>query len=66
MIGASYSSVSMPVSTVLQAFNLSMLSYASTSTHLSDKSLHPLFGRVVPADDGQVFEKKSRTTTGRI
>jgi len=54
MVGASYSEVSTPVSTVLQGHNISMLSYASTTATLSDKSRHPLFGRLVPSDIGQV------------
>lgn len=56
IIGASYSSVSTSVSKVAQAHNLSMISYASTSTELSDKSLHPLFARMVPSDEQQVIE----------
>jgi ABC-type branched-subunit amino acid transport system substrate-binding protein len=55
MVGASYSEVTSPVSTVLQGHNVSMLSYASTSAGLSDKRRHPLFGRLVPSDVGQVM-----------
>ena len=54
MVGASYSSVSKPVSSVLQTYNVTMLSYASTSIELSDKTKHPLFARLLPSDVGQV------------
>ena len=55
-MGASYSSVSTQVSQVLQSFNVSMLSYASTAISLSDRKVHPLFARLLPADDEQVYQ----------
>ena len=53
VVGASYSTVTQDVSTVLQTFNISMLSYAATSTELSKKKRHPLFARLLPSDDRQ-------------
>lgn len=55
VVGASYSSVSAKVSMILQAYNISAVSYASTAIELSDKQLHPLFARTVPSDIEQVF-----------
>eukprot|EP00095_Tigriopus_kingsejongensis_P012388 snap_masked-scaffold1132_size60346-processed-gene-0.1 protein:Tk12388 transcript:snap_masked-scaffold1132_size60346-processed-gene-0.1-mRNA-1 annotation:"GI14041" len=53
LIGASYSSVSVPVSMLAQAYNMSMLSYASTSGSLSDKQKHSTFARLLPSDTNQ-------------
>ena len=50
-----YSSVSITASKLLQAYNVSMISYASTGIQLSDKEQHPLFARTVPSDTGQVL-----------
>ena len=53
LVGASYSFVSTAISTVLQTYSVTMLSYASTAVGLSDKSKHPFFGRLLPSDVGQ-------------
>lgn len=55
LVGASYSSVSLAVSSVLQTYNVTMLSYASTAIELEDKQKHPLFARLVPSDVGQAM-----------
>ena len=61
VVGASYSTVTEEVSTVLQTFNISMLSYAATSTELSKKKRHPLFARLLPSDDRQASQLFSVT-----
>uniref|UniRef100_A0A0K2T2I7 Metabotropic glutamate receptor 4like [Chrysemys picta] n=1 Tax=Lepeophtheirus salmonis TaxID=72036 RepID=A0A0K2T2I7_LEPSM len=52
-VGCSYSSTSVEVSKILQAYNISMISYAATSKDLSNKFNHPLFGRTLPSDSAQ-------------
>ncbi len=66
LVGGSYSSVSIAVSSVLQSYNVSMLSYASTATQLSDKQSHPLFGRLVPSDDAQVSPQMQSSITSGV
>ena len=53
-VGASYTSVSVKISPVLQTFGIPMVSYASTSARLSDKNDHALFARVIPSDKDMV------------
>ncbi|XP_059089524.1 metabotropic glutamate receptor 2-like [Tigriopus californicus] len=53
VIGASYSSVTIPLSMVAQAYNVTMLSYAATSGYLSDKQRHSTFARLLPSDNNQ-------------
>ncbi|KAH0545837.1 metabotropic glutamate receptor 7-like isoform X1 [Cotesia glomerata] len=53
VIGASFSVVSIMVANILRLFKIPQLSYASTSTELSDKSRFEYFSRVVPPDNFQ-------------
>jgi len=38
---------------LLKLYKIPMISYSATSPDLSDKTLYPYFGRVVPSDDAQ-------------
>ncbi|XP_077985666.1 metabotropic glutamate receptor 8-like [Glandiceps talaboti] len=51
--GASSSSVSVMVANILGLFQIPQVSYASTSSELSDKSRYEYFSRVVPPDSYQ-------------
>ncbi|XP_065350296.1 metabotropic glutamate receptor 3-like isoform X1 [Cloeon dipterum] len=53
VIGASFSVVSIMVANILRLFKIPQMSYASTSTELSDKSRFEYFSRVVPPDNFQ-------------
>ncbi|XP_071054565.1 metabotropic glutamate receptor 4-like isoform X2 [Onthophagus taurus] len=53
VIGASFSVVSIMVANILRLFKIPQVSYASTSTELSDKSRFEYFSRVVPPDNFQ-------------
>ncbi|KAF7989291.1 hypothetical protein HCN44_007965 [Aphidius gifuensis] len=53
VIGASFSVVSIMVANILRLFKIPQLSYASTSTELSEKSRFEYFSRVVPPDNFQ-------------
>ncbi|XP_014206489.1 metabotropic glutamate receptor 7-like [Copidosoma floridanum] len=53
VIGASFSGVSIMVANILRLFKIPQISYASTSTELSDKSRFEYFSRVVPPDNFQ-------------
>ncbi|CAD7094167.1 unnamed protein product [Hermetia illucens] len=53
VIGASFSTVSIMVANILRLFKIPQISYASTSTELSDKSRFEYFSRVVPPDNFQ-------------
>ncbi|XP_023290502.1 metabotropic glutamate receptor 7 [Orussus abietinus] len=53
VIGASFSVVSIMVANILRLFKIPQLSYASTSTELSDKTRFEYFSRVVPPDNFQ-------------
>ncbi|XP_018331514.1 metabotropic glutamate receptor 7-like isoform X1 [Agrilus planipennis] len=53
VIGASFSVVSIMVANILRLFKIPQISYASTSTELSDKSRFEYFSRVVPPDNFQ-------------
>jgi len=53
VIGASFSGVSIMVANILKLFQIPQISYASTSTDLSDKSRFEYFSRVVPPDNHQ-------------
>ncbi|XP_017772969.1 PREDICTED: metabotropic glutamate receptor 7 isoform X2 [Nicrophorus vespilloides] len=53
VIGASFSVVSIMVANILRLFKVPQISYASTSTELSDKSRFEYFSRVVPPDSFQ-------------
>ncbi|XP_043493655.1 metabotropic glutamate receptor 6-like isoform X1 [Polistes fuscatus] len=53
VIGASFSVVSIMVANILRLFKIPQVSYASTSTELSDKSRFEYFSRVVPPDSFQ-------------
>ncbi|XP_013775002.1 metabotropic glutamate receptor 7-like [Limulus polyphemus] len=53
VIGASSSSVSVMVANILRLFKIPQISYASTSTELSDKARFGYFSRVVPPDNFQ-------------
>ncbi|XP_043471687.1 metabotropic glutamate receptor 7-like isoform X1 [Leptopilina heterotoma] len=53
VIGASFSGVSIMVANILRLFKIPQVSYASTSTELSDKSRFEYFSRVVPPDNFQ-------------
>ncbi|XP_039261392.2 metabotropic glutamate receptor 7-like isoform X1 [Styela clava] len=54
LIGASFSSVSMQLATILQVFHISQVSYWSTSSELSDKTRFEYFFRSVAPDIHQV------------
>ncbi|XP_070557632.1 metabotropic glutamate receptor 6-like [Ptychodera flava] len=51
--GASSSSVSVMIANILGLFQIPQISYASTSSELSDKSRYAYFSRVVPPDSYQ-------------
>lgn len=53
-ICCSYSSVSATVADILTLHDKPQISYSATSDTLSDKTMFPLFARVVPADRLQV------------
>ncbi|XP_020279613.1 metabotropic glutamate receptor 8-like isoform X2 [Pseudomyrmex gracilis] len=53
VIGASSSVVSIMIANILRLFKIPQVSYASTSTELSDKSRFEYFSRVVPPDNFQ-------------
>ncbi|XP_076343953.1 metabotropic glutamate receptor 3-like [Tachypleus tridentatus] len=53
VIGAASSSVSVIVANILRLFKIPQISYASTSTELSDKTRFDYFSRVVPPDNLQ-------------
>lgn len=53
VIGGSYSSVSIQVANLLRLFKMPQISYASTSSSLSDKSRYDFFVRTVPPDNFQ-------------
>ncbi|XP_032664722.1 metabotropic glutamate receptor 8-like isoform X5 [Odontomachus brunneus] len=53
VIGAAFSVVSIMVANILRLFKIPQVSYASTSTELSDKSRFEYFSRVVPPDNFQ-------------
>ena len=53
VIGAVYSSVSIPVASFFRLFNMPQISFASTSPLLSNRDLYPYFYRTVPPDDHQ-------------
>ncbi|KAG7210717.1 hypothetical protein KM043_012217 [Ampulex compressa] len=55
VIGASFSVVSIMVANILRLFKIPQISYASTSTELSDKSRFEYFSRVVPPDNFQAL-----------
>ncbi|GAB0098135.1 Metabotropic glutamate receptor [Sergentomyia squamirostris] len=55
VIGASFSVVSIMVANILRLFKIPQISYASTSTELSDKSRFEYFNRVVPPDNFQAM-----------
>lgn len=52
ILGASFSSISMPTSTISGLRGFPQVSPTSTSPTLDDKSQFKLFGRTVPNDDG--------------
>ncbi|CAB4063751.1 GRM8 [Lepeophtheirus salmonis] len=53
VIGAAFSGVSIMVANILRLFQIPQISYASTSTELSDKTRFEYFSRVVPPDNFQ-------------
>ncbi|KAF8374519.1 mgl-3, partial [Pristionchus pacificus] len=53
VIGAASSQVSVMVASMLQLFKVSMISYSSTGSELSEKARFHLFSRVVPPDNLQ-------------
>lgn len=53
VVGGSYSSVSIQVANLLRLFKIPQVSYASTSSALSDKSRFEYFARTVPPDTYQ-------------
>ncbi|XP_071633906.1 metabotropic glutamate receptor 8 [Temnothorax longispinosus] len=53
VIGAAFSVVSIMVANILRLFKIPQISYASTSTELSDKGRFEYFSRVVPPDNFQ-------------
>ncbi|GMS95215.1 hypothetical protein PENTCL1PPCAC_17390, partial [Pristionchus entomophagus] len=53
VIGAASSQVSVMVASMLQLFKVSMISYSSTGSELSEKARFSLFSRVVPPDNLQ-------------
>lgn len=55
VIGASHSSVTIPLSMMAQAHNVTMLSYAATCAYLSNKQIHSTFARLLPSDHNQVI-----------
>ncbi|XP_069990587.1 metabotropic glutamate receptor 7 [Penaeus vannamei] len=55
VIGAASSSVSVMIANILRLFKIPQISYASTSTELSDKARFEYFSRVVPPDNFQAM-----------
>ena len=55
VIGATISSVSVPVASLFRQFMVPQISYASTSPLLSDRDRYGFFLRTVPADDAQAM-----------
>ncbi|OAF70658.1 Sweet taste receptor T1R2 [Intoshia linei] len=53
VVGGAYSSISIGVAHLLQLVKIPQISYASTSSALSDKLEHPLFARTVMSDSLQ-------------
>ena len=53
VVGAASSAVSIQVANLLRLFNLPQISYASTTSDLSDKSKYNFFVRTVPPDNYQ-------------
>lgn len=53
IVGASSSSVSVPVAGLLRVFKISQISYASTSALLSNRDLYDYFFRTVGSDNFQ-------------
>ena len=53
VIGAVYSSVSIPVASVFRLFNMPQISFASTSPLLNNRDLYTYFYRTVPPDSHQ-------------
>ncbi|ELT87766.1 hypothetical protein CAPTEDRAFT_211789 [Capitella teleta] len=53
VVGGSYSSVSIQVANLLRLFRIPQVSYASTSSALSDKTRFEYFARTVPPDNYQ-------------
>ncbi len=53
VIGGSYSGVSIQVANLLRLFKIPQISYASTSSALSDKTRFEYFARTVPPDNFQ-------------
>ncbi|KAI3384824.1 hypothetical protein SNEBB_009077 [Seison nebaliae] len=54
VVGASYSGVSSAVANLLQLFEISLVSYASTGEILSDRENFEYFARTVPSDTQQI------------
>ena len=52
VIGAVYSSVSIPVASFFRLFNIPQVSFASGSPLLSDRDLYTYFYRTIPSDSG--------------
>ena len=53
VVGAALSKVSTPVATLLRLFQIPQISYASTASSLSDKTVYDYFFRTVPPDSLQ-------------
>ena len=53
VVGAAFSSVSIPVASLLRLFRIPQISYASTAEVLSDKSRFDYFFRTIPSDSLQ-------------
>ena len=53
VIGAVYSSVSIPLASFFRLFNMPQISFASTSPLLSNRDLYTYFHRTVPPDNEQ-------------
>ena len=53
VVGAAFSSVSIPVASLLKLFRIPQISYASTAEVLSDKSRFDYFFRTIPPDSLQ-------------
>ena len=51
-VGAARSAVSIPTSIITGLYNFPQISPKSTSKQLDDTTQHPLFGRMIPSDDG--------------
>jgi len=52
VVGAAYSSVSIPMAVISGINSVPQLSHASTSTELDDHKNYPFFSRLVPSDAG--------------